>query len=749
MSVDLASQHALLINHVDHLRPRMESLRQLLQFCQPYVTARRDNNIPFHLVGFVLHADRWLWSLHQSIGTWRHFDTTTVLTNLLRIGEELANLYNSCPSIFFELQSSSRISSPTTLANSQAKYEMQDKIALLKGCLNSSAEVEKLMNADADDATALIDVLDDAMNSIEPYDRLYSTVFHTLRKICVKQGILPTSLSAATRDLLIPKDGPVAFGGFAEVWRGRLGRQDVGVKVIRIAAKGSVDSVLKSFCREAITWKRLSHARVVPFFGIDRQHFPLSMVCKWMIGGDIISFVKDNPKANRPLLILDVAHGLEYLHSTTVGIVHGDLKGANILIDEHRRACLSDFGLTTILYQPETIHIVTNVSVFASTARWMAPELHDPDKFGLEHGNPTKESDIYSFSMVMWEVFTERFPFDESRLDAQVINKVLTGKRPLRPTESPPLSMSSEVWGIMEKCWREDRHKRPRISVVLLDLKRAFYFNDKSIPIPHHLELDRYTGPSKDDIVPGTIERRLKITLIPTLIIDILPEKQTVAAGKWLMNYTLSWERCRVFRPLEHHRGDIKTSWRCKDGNNESPWDCRVSKHDSRDLTLDQLWHYRAVNKYSIEMLYVPELKSAKMLSEYSPTESVWSVRYRYPFFQRERQFYISQTMFLDKKARRGIVIYRPVELPGERIPSDVVVGRYAGAEQFAELDNGQIEWRLAETWALGGNWTPSNRPRDGAIAQTVVDFFKWFNATVSTERRRSWPNYAPDYPPG
>jgi len=122
------------------------------------------------------------------------------------------------------------------------------------------------------------------------------------------QGILPTSLSAATRDLLVPKDGPVAFGGAAEVWRGRLGRQDVGVKVIRIAAKGSVDSVLKSFCREAITWKRLSHARVVQLIGIDRQHFPLSMVCKWMIGGDITSFLKDNPKANRPLLILDVAH---------------------------------------------------------------------------------------------------------------------------------------------------------------------------------------------------------------------------------------------------------------------------------------------------------------------------------------------------------------------------------------------------------------------------------------------------------
>ncbi|KAH9832997.1 kinase-like domain-containing protein, partial [Rhodofomes roseus] len=308
------------------------------------------------------------------------------------------------------------------------------------------------------------------MNSIEPYERLYSTVFHTLRKICVKHGILPTSLSASTRDLYIVNDGPEAFGGFAEVWRGHLRGQEVGVKVIKIAVKGSADSVLKSFCREAITWKRLSHTRIVPFFGIDKRRFPLSMVCKWMVGGDVTSFLKDNPNENRPHLVLDIAHGLEYLHSNAVGIVHGDLKGANILIDENRRACLSDFGLTTILYRPETIHVVTNVSVFASTARWMAPELHDPDKFGLEHGNPTKESDVYSFSMVMWELFTGRFPYDESRMDAQVLHKVLMGKRPLRPADATSLGLSTEVWEIMEKCWREDRRKRPRIHFILQDL---------------------------------------------------------------------------------------------------------------------------------------------------------------------------------------------------------------------------------------------------------------------------------------
>ena len=92
------------------------------------------------------------------------------------------------------------------------------------------------------------------MNSIEPYDQLYSTVFHTLRKICVKHGILPSALSAATRDLLVSPSGPDAFGGFAEVWRGRLGHQEVGLKVIKISAKGSAESVLKVSLAVLYSW---------------------------------------------------------------------------------------------------------------------------------------------------------------------------------------------------------------------------------------------------------------------------------------------------------------------------------------------------------------------------------------------------------------------------------------------------------------------------------------------------------------
>lgn len=67
----------------------------------------------------------------------------------------------------------------------------------------------------------------------------------------------------------------------------------------------------------------------------------------------------------------------------------------------------------------------------------------------------------------------------------------------------------------MERCWREDRRKRPRISAALQDLKRAFYFKGKSIPIPRHLSFDLPSAhwDGKPKVTLGVIGPELKVTL--------------------------------------------------------------------------------------------------------------------------------------------------------------------------------------------------------------------------------------------
>ena len=77
-----------------------------------------------------------------------------------------------------------------------------------------------------------------------------------------------------------------------------------------------------------------------------------------------------------------------------------------------------------------------------------------------------------------------------------------------------------------------------------------------------------------------------------------------------------------------------------------------------------------------------------------------------------------------------SLVVSRPTTYPEAQLPKDVVIGRYAATEQFAELENGRIEWRVAESWALGGRFETVNRSRDGALAQVgSSNHMNWKNS--------------------
>ena len=131
------------------------------------------------------------------------------------------------------------------------------------------------------------------------------------------------------------------------------------------------------------------------------------------------------------------------------GVIHGDLKGVglpernshcciltrpflkvNILIDEQCHACLVDFGLVTIISDPE--HPTTSISSpSAGTTRWMSPELLDQDHPDFRGGRRTKESDCYALGMVIYEVLSGKVPF-ASYNNFIVPKVVIEGKRPER-----------------------------------------------------------------------------------------------------------------------------------------------------------------------------------------------------------------------------------------------------------------------------------------------------------------------------
>ncbi|KAJ7145907.1 kinase-like domain-containing protein [Mycena epipterygia] len=130
--------------------------------------------------------------------------------------------------------------------------------------------------------------------------------------------------------------------------------------------------------------------------GIDQETFSpsLCIVLPWMGNGTILTHLQENGIQHVIKLLWEVSQGLQYLHSHNV--VHGDLRGANILVTRDWSACLTDFGLS--LYSDLSGRSTSR----GGSVRWMAPELIAPEEFNVSFRR-TSCSDIYAFGCLCVE----------------------------------------------------------------------------------------------------------------------------------------------------------------------------------------------------------------------------------------------------------------------------------------------------------------------------------------------------------
>jgi len=203
-----------------------------------------------------------------------------------------------------------------------------------------------------------------------------------------------------------------------------------------------------------------------------------SMVSSWMEHGTINEFIERDQRVDRVDLLIGIVNGLMYMHRLQV--VHGDLKGENILIDKHRRACIADFGLSTIvsvdthldsglLAVSRTDSLMSFIS--GGSFPWMSPELLDQDD--TYELRPTKESDVYALGMLIYEVLCRRTPFDDLQNPNMIVVEIARGTRPKKPEDAASLGFTDELWGTLEQCWLADRGARPTLGVVLSCLSGA------------------------------------------------------------------------------------------------------------------------------------------------------------------------------------------------------------------------------------------------------------------------------------
>jgi len=337
--------------------------------------------------------------------------------------------------------------------------------ASLRDTLYSEDYSKSIESLTDDEIHKFVDFLDQSLDTIPSNSEVFHKCLRALRKLCGRTGQLPSSYKISETNLVREGYHPVASGGFSDLWTGTFGQSKVALRYWKMSVGESVKA-RKALYKEAVVWKRLSHPNVLPLLGVSNMHSLPCIVSAWMPYGSIIDYLMTHPKENRLGLLSDVAEGLNYLHSFRV--VHGDLKGANILIDDLGNVRLADFGLNSIVI--EDSHNASPINNERGTPRWMAPEILNVE--GLNTTRPSKESDVYAFAMVVVEVFTCRPPFPELG-HAAVLIRVVGGERPPRPEEACRLGLSDSVWEMVEKCWEQEPLPRPKISEVLKFFKEA------------------------------------------------------------------------------------------------------------------------------------------------------------------------------------------------------------------------------------------------------------------------------------
>eukprot|EP00775_Hariotina_reticulata_P008299 gene8299-8484_t len=164
----------------------------------------------------------------------------------------------------------------------------------------------------------------------------------------------------------------------------------------------------------------------------------------------------------------EVALGMEFLHAQ--GIMHGDLKAANVLLKNTiygrygQIAKLSDFGMANILTDGATHRSTGRMG----TITHQAPEV-------LERGHVSPSADVYSFGIMMWELFTGTSAFKNLHYGAVVQRVVVGGQRPPIPQIAP-----EEYCLLMTRCWDACSHARPTFKQIAECLQLMLDSQDSS-----------------------------------------------------------------------------------------------------------------------------------------------------------------------------------------------------------------------------------------------------------------------------
>jgi serine/threonine protein kinase len=232
-------------------------------------------------------------------------------------------------------------------------------------------------------------------------------------------------------------------GGAGEVWQARDERLDRDV-AIKILGPSADEAFRERFADEARRAASVLHPNVVTVFDEGRDGADAFMVMELVRGRTLRDVIADRGPL-RPheaaRIVAQIAAALDAAHEA--GVIHCDVKPANVIVDQQGTAKLADFGIARAARGPREHELI-------GTARYIAPER-------IEGRAPTERSDVYSLGLVAYELLAGRPP--NAEMDTEDLLRVrLDGRAPA--LRSARVGISEEIDRVVSKALARDPQSR-------------------------------------------------------------------------------------------------------------------------------------------------------------------------------------------------------------------------------------------------------------------------------------------------